>query len=90
MFDVNGQELRAGALAQLLCEVLEVDEREGVRVRILNSETELAVGCKRDEVMGVVADSELVAFEGAPDVTTVTTVTSRDDQADGVKLCRME
>jgi hypothetical protein len=85
MLDVNGRELEKGDLAQLLCEILDVDEHQGVRARILNSETELLIGCKRDEVLGLVADSELVKFDGpAP------AVLSADDQADGVKLCPME
>jgi hypothetical protein len=90
MLDVNGQELRDRDLVQLLCEVIEVDESEGVRVRILNSEIELLIGCKRDEVLGLVADSELVKFDGpAPAVMSVDDQTD-DDQADGVKLWPME
>jgi hypothetical protein len=67
MLDINGQEFRKGGAALLLCEVLEVLD-EGVRVRIMNSEIELLVGAKHDEVLGgQVADSELTAFvEQAP------------------------
>jgi hypothetical protein len=63
MFDINGQPLAAGDPVQLLCEVVSVDQAEGVRVRILNSEMELVVGCKHDEALGGwVADSELAKF----------------------------
>lgn len=63
MRDINGQPLNPGDIAQLMCEVTSVDPREGVRVRILNSEMELVVGCKHDEALGgCIADSELVRF----------------------------
>jgi len=63
MRDINGQELVAGGAAQLLCEILEVAPDEGVRVRILNSEQELLIGCKYDEALGGhVADSELAVL----------------------------
>jgi hypothetical protein len=61
MQDVNGQEIRAGGLAMLLCEVLEVESHQ-VRIRVMNSEMELAVGAHFDEVLGQVADAELTAF----------------------------
>lgn len=78
MFDINGQEFREQGGALLLCEVLEIVP-EGVRVRILNSDMELLVGAKQDEVLGgLVADSELTVF-------VETAAHSRDDQADGVK-----
>lgn len=65
MLDINGQELRVGRNGFLLCEILEITD-EGVRVRILNSDMELLVGHKYDEVLGgQVADSELTAFEVA-------------------------
>lgn len=65
-FDVNGQELRKGGAALLLCEILDV-EPDVVRIRIMNSDVELGVGVKCDEVLGRVADSELTAFlEAAP------------------------
>jgi hypothetical protein len=61
--DINGGELRQGGIAMLLCEVLAIDE-SGVRVRVMNSELEILVGVKHDEVLsGAVADSELTAFE---------------------------
>lgn len=64
MVDINGQELREGDLAQLLCHVVSMDSAAGVLVRILNSEMTLQVGCKHDEVLGgAVADSELARFE---------------------------
>ncbi len=63
--DVNGQELKKGGLALLLCEIVDV-ETELVRIRIMNSEMELAVGISHDEVLGRVADSELTAFVQAP------------------------
>jgi hypothetical protein len=67
MKDINGGELREGGLAMLLCEVLAIDG-DGVRVRVLNSELEILVGIKHDEALGgLVADSELTAFE--PDLT---------------------
>lgn len=62
MLDINGQEILEGATGALLCEVLGMDE-EGVRVRILNSEMELVIGCKNDEALGgLVADSEFAMF----------------------------
>jgi hypothetical protein len=82
MLDVNGQELREGGMAMLLCEVVKI-AADHVAVRVLNSEMTLAVGAKQDEVLGLVADAELTAFAeiSAPDP---------DDQADGVKLGAME
>jgi len=79
MLDINGQELRQGGLASLLCEILEV-EADHVRIRVMNSDMEMAVGAKHDEVLGgMVADSELTAFcEDSPQTS--------DDQADGVKM----
>jgi hypothetical protein len=78
MRDINGSEFRKGGCALLLCEVLDVEDA-GVRVRIMNSEMELFIGCKCDEVLGgMVADSELTAFDEPQD--------ERDDQADGVKI----
>lgn len=66
MLDINGQELREGAAAQLLCEILAIED-DGVRVRVMNSELEILVGTKHDEVLGGwVADSELTAFEPVP------------------------
>jgi hypothetical protein len=63
MLDINGQELRMGAAAQLLCEIVAIDA-EGVRVRIMNSENEYLISTKYDEVLGGwVADSELTIFE---------------------------
>ena len=63
MLDINGQPLSTGDPVQLLCEVVSIDPEEGVRVRILNSEMELVVGCKHDEALGGwVADSELSKF----------------------------
>lgn len=80
MLDINGQELRQGGLASLLCEVLEV-EADHVRIRVMNSDMEMAVGAKHDEVLGgMVADSELTAFMEEPPALC------RDDQADGVKV----
>lgn len=61
--DINGGELREGGMAMLLCEVVAIDQ-QGVRVRVMNSELEVLVGMKRDEVFdGIVADSELTAFD---------------------------
>ena len=63
MLDINGQELREGATAQLLCEILAIEDG-GVLVRIMNSENEYLIGTNHDEVLGGwVADSELTAFE---------------------------
>jgi hypothetical protein len=63
VLDINGGELRAGGAVMLLCEVLEVGN-EGVRVRVMNSDLEILIGAKFDEVLGgAVADSELTAFE---------------------------
>ena len=80
MLDINGQELRQGGLASLLCQVLEV-EADHVRIRVMNSDMEMAVGAKHDEVLGgMVADSELTAFVEEPPPL------SRDDQADRLKV----
>jgi hypothetical protein len=66
MLDINGQELRQGGLVLLLCEVAEISA-EGVRIRVMNSDMELLVGVKHDEVLGgLVADSELTAFHPDP------------------------
>jgi|HubBroStandDraft_6_1064221.scaffolds.fasta_scaffold00599_20 hypothetical protein len=63
MKDINGGELREGGMAMLLCEVLAIDA-DGARVRVMNSELEILVGAKHDEVLGgIVADSELTAFD---------------------------
>jgi hypothetical protein len=63
--DINGNELREGAAASLLCEIVAI-EPEGIRVRVMNSELELQIGTHQDEVLGGdVADSELTAFEVA-------------------------
>lgn len=88
MLDINGVPLRPNQLAQLLCEVLEIDDRLGVRVRVLNSSEELQTGCRHDEALGgIVADAELTAFvEGTPVLSSQLPVPSaQDDQADGVK-----
>ncbi len=62
MLDINGQEIREGGAALLLCEVLETLP-DGVRIRVMNSELEILVGARHDEVLGgSVADSELTAF----------------------------
>ena len=83
MKDINGGELRKGGMAMLLCEVLAVED-DHVHVRVMNSVTELAIGVRFDEVLdGLVADSELTAFEPLQ-------MTNTDDQADGVKTCPME
>ena len=63
MLDINGQSIRENGMALLLCQVLAI-EKDHLRIRIMNSEMELAVGAHHDEVMGgLVADSELTAFE---------------------------
>jgi hypothetical protein len=68
MLDINGQELRKNGMALLLCEVLEI-QPDQIHLRVMNSEMELAVGAKHDEVLGgLVADSELTAFVEAPPV----------------------
>jgi hypothetical protein len=62
MLDINGQELREGAAAQLLCEITHIGA-EGIALRVMNSELAILVGVKHDEVLGgLVADSELTAF----------------------------
>jgi hypothetical protein len=82
--DINGQELREGAPAMLLCEILSIDD-DLVVLRVMNSDLNVAVGAKYDEVLGgLVADSELTAFD------VVTSAPSADDQADEVKRCPME
>jgi len=69
MLDINGQELRVGDNAQLLCEIFSVTP-EGIGVRVLNSDMMLLVTVKEDEVLGgKVASSELTAFvQQAPSV----------------------
>lgn len=67
VLDINGQELREGAGASLLCEILEVTH-EGVRIRVLNSEMVMLVSISHDEVLGgLVAGSELTAFLEKPE-----------------------
>jgi len=62
MKDVNGGDLRVGGMAMLLCEVQQIDA-DGVHLRVMNSELDVLVGFKHDEVLGgLVADSELTAF----------------------------
>lgn len=68
MKDVNGQEIRVRDLVQILCEVREIS-KDGVLVRILNSDQELLVSAAADEVLGgddLVASSELSKFSGSP------------------------
>ena len=87
MKDINGVELRKGGEALLLCEILDVDDG-GVHLRIMNSDHEILVGCKYDEVLGgIVADSELTAFHADPVEAAVGLC---DDHADGVKIGTME
>ena len=104
MKDINGGELRKGGMAMLLCEVLDVED-DHVHVRVMNSVTELAIGVRFDEVLdGLVADSELTAFEpaspeggyllvgkeGAEFKQQIEAAIAADDQADGVKTCPTE
>jgi hypothetical protein len=93
VLDVNGGQLREGGMAMLLCEVLAI-ENDGVRVRVMNSELEILVGTKHDEVFGgLVADSELTAFEPLPPIDPAVTdkwMRAIDDLADGVKFGAME
>lgn len=91
MLDINGGEIREGGMAMLLCKVLAIDG-EGIHLRVMNSEQELLVGAKQDEVLGgLVADSELTAFEPILQPAPIeTSVAATDDQADGVKTCGME
>lgn len=66
MIDINGQELRKGGFGLLLCEILDVTA-EGVHVRVMNSDMDLLVGTRHDEVFdGLVADSELTVFIPEP------------------------
>jgi hypothetical protein len=66
VLDINGQPLTEGGLASLLCQIVEISG-DGVRLRILNSDEELVVSARHDEVFGgLVADSELTAFIEAP------------------------
>jgi hypothetical protein len=86
MKDINGQELREGGSAQLLCEILSIEDGQIV-LRVMNSDTTLAVGTKHDEVLGgLVADSELTAFDEVPSFI----IPSLDNQADGLKAWPME
>lgn len=84
MLDINGQPIEKGKLAQLLCEVTKVTN-EGVVLRVMNSELTIAVGCKHDEVLGgLVADSELTAFE------TETEGVQLPSEGDGLQLSAFE
>jgi hypothetical protein len=101
MLDINGQPLRERDTAMLLCEIIEISE-DGVRVRIMNSDLEMVVGVKRDEVLGgreLVADSELTLFESAdkavrdPAAAPATGKVAEGGEVaeyDGVRMCRME
>jgi hypothetical protein len=68
--DINGQRLEKGGMALLLVQVVdfsEHDEPRHVRIRVANSDLEMAVGARFDEALGgVVADSELTAFVETP------------------------
>ena len=67
MLDINGGQLREGGMAMLLCEVVAI-EAGHVLLRVMNSDLEISVGAKHDEVLGgLVADSELTAFDEACD-----------------------
>jgi len=70
MHDIHGKSIEPGALAQLLCTVLSVDEEEGVKVRIYNSEEELLVSCSHDEVLGWRVAPELLIRLEAPAMLT--------------------
>jgi hypothetical protein len=106
MKDINGQELREGSAALLLCEVIAIEPAQIV-VRVMNSDMQLAVGTKHDEVLGGdVADSELTALSevaaSEPDPIkpcakrhegnriTYGNFITYDDQADGLKAWPME
>jgi hypothetical protein len=84
VLDVNGQDLREGDLAQLLCEVFSI-EADGIGVRILNSDMRLFVAITRDEALGgLVAASELTRF------VTAHTNSVPDLSSEEVKPWRME
>jgi hypothetical protein len=88
MLDINGQRLLPGKPASLLCEILAVED-DHVRVRVMNSELEIAVGTKHDEVLGgLVADSELTAF--VESALTTESQRHREDQDQEVKHSPME
>jgi hypothetical protein len=88
MLDINGQELRDGAAALLLCEILSIGVDQ-VLLRVMNSDLQIAVGAKHDEVLGgLVADSELTAFDVSD--AQLRRDLALDDQADGVKRGVME
>lgn len=83
MLDINGMPIVEGDTAQILCQVIEL-KPTGVVVRIMNSDMELLIGAKHDEVLGgLVADSELTLFEAT---NSVLRSDPADDQADGVKI----
>jgi len=83
MFDINGNELREGGHGMLLVEIEELTD-EGALVRLMNSDVRLFITAREDQVLGgLVASSELTAFE--PEQTD-----NYEDQADGVRRCRME
>ena len=99
MRDINGADLIEGQLAQLLCQIVEISER-GIVLRVMNSEEQLLVGAKVDEVLGgLVADSELTAFETSTlgpfpgpwrDSNGVDGSGVSGVDADGIKQCWME
>jgi hypothetical protein len=92
MLDINGNPLREGDTAQVLCEVIEVTDH-GVVLRVMNSDLQLSVDAKHDEVLGgLVADSELTLFESSDNVNRdgVDSEVAEDDQADGVKAAAFE
>ncbi len=90
MLDINGQKLLQGAAASLLCEIIEISE-DSVRVRVMNSELEIEVEVKHDEVLGgLVADSELTAFHEARVEFQPPAQNYEPADVDGVRLCPME
>jgi hypothetical protein len=86
VLDINGQPLREGAAAMLLCEIVAIEDG-GVLVRVMNSELEILVGTKHDEVLGgLVADSELTAFEPRQYPVPSTQLLDHSDDGDDGKL----
>jgi hypothetical protein len=84
MLDINGKKIEQGGLVLLLCEVIAI-ELAGVRIRVMNSETDLYVGANHDEVLGgMIVDSELTAFAEADAPNRV------QSEADGVAISRFE
>jgi len=71
MLDITGKPIEEGAAVQLLCTVRRVDEKEGITIRVMNSEMELLVSLQHDEVLGLRAASELLVIRTAQEMEEI-------------------